>query len=244
MKKNEEISFQDLIGLFLPKIWLILAVAVVLAAGCGIYTRMTKALTYTASTKLCLYSEDNRTTDQANINAATQNTPLYIMAVTENVFLSDVVEALPAPYNETLSVSDLRKVIKVSQNEETRAFTVSVTDTDKERAFIIADTICAIANDEFSEIFGEKASKVVAIGKPEMPKSANGRGTMRSAVIGGIVGILLSLFGIWLFSTLDTTIRDKKKIEDNFDIPVLGMIPLQRFETENAATENKEVAGA
>ena len=99
MKKNEEITFQDILGLFLPKLWLIVIVAAVFAAGVGIYTRLTKPLTYTASTKLCLYSEDNRTTDQANINAATQNTPLYMLAVTENIFLSDVVKALPAPYN-------------------------------------------------------------------------------------------------------------------------------------------------
>ena len=90
MKKNEEITIQDLLGLFLPKMWLIVIIAVVCAAGVGIYTRLAKPLTYTASTKLCLYSQDDRTTDQANINAATQNTPLYMMAVTENIFLSDV----------------------------------------------------------------------------------------------------------------------------------------------------------
>lgn len=244
MKKNEEITFQDILGLFLPKLWLIVIVAAVFAAGVGIYTRLTKTLTYTASTKLCLYSEDNRTTDQANINAATQNTPIYMIAVTENVFLSDVVKALPAPYNETVTVADLQKVVKVTQNDETRAFTVSVTDTDKERAFAIADTICSISNDEFLHIFGEKASKVVPLGKPEMPTRSNGRGTVRNALVGGVVGFVLALLGVWLFSTLDTTVRDKKKIEENFDIPVLGVIPLQKAEVGASETENKEAAGA
>lgn len=230
MKKNEEITLRDLLGLFLPKIWLIVAIAVVCAAGVGIYTRMTKTLTYTASTKLCLYSQDDRTTDQANINAATQNTPLYMMAVTENIFLSDVIAALPAPYNETVAVSDLQKTVKVTQNADTRAFTVSVTDTDKERAFAVADTICKISNDEFLSIFGEKASKVVPLGEPEMPKNANSRGTVRNALIGGIAGLVLSMLAIWLFSVIDTTIRDKKKIEDNFDVPVIGVIPIQRLD--------------
>lgn len=240
MKKNEEITIQDLLGLFLPKMWLIVIITVVCAAGVGIYTRLAKPLTYTASTKLCLYSQDDRTTDQANINAATQNTPLYMMAVTENIFLSDVLAALPAPYNETLTITYLQKVVKISQNEQTRAFTVSVTDTDKERAFAIADTICTISNDEFLEIFGEKASKVVPLGKPELPQHANSRGTVRNAVVGGVAGLVFALLGIWLFSVLDTTIRDKKKIEDNFDIPVIGVIPLQKTETVLQNAENKE----
>lgn len=35
---------------------------------------------------------------------------------------------------------------------------------------------------------------------------------------------------IFVANMLDVTIRDKKKIEDNFDIPVLGVIP--RFISE------------
>lgn len=228
MKKNEEITLQDLLGIFLPKLWLIVLVAVVFAVVTGIYTRATTADTYTSSTKLCLYSEDDRTTDTANINAATLNTPLYILAVTENIFLQAVKDSLPEPYASEISISYLRRVIRVSQNDETRAFTVSVTDTDKERAFVIADTICTIANDEFHTIFGEKASKVVPLGAPEMPTASNGRGTVRNALVGGAVGFVLALLAVWLLSLLDATVRDKKKLEDNFDIPVIGMIPLQR----------------
>ena len=108
----------------------------------------------------------------------------------------------------------------------------------------IADTICAISNDEFLHIFGEKASKVVPLGEPEMPTRANGRGTVRNALIGGIAGLVLALLGIWLFSVIDTTVRDKKKIEDNFDIPVLGVIPLQKPEEAQQNTAGKESADA
>ena len=63
---------------------------------------------------------------------------------------------------------------------------------------------------------------------------------MRNAVVGGVAGLVFALLGIWLFSVLDTTIRDKKKIEDNFDIPVIGVIPLQKTETVLQNAENKE----
>lgn len=243
MKKNEEITLQDLFGLFVPKLWLIVLVAVMCAVFMGAYTRFTTQDTYTASTKLCLYSVDDRTTDQANINAATQNTPLYIIAVTENVFLQAVKEALPAPYCDDLTVAYLRRVIRVSQNDETRAFTVSVTDTDRERAFAIADTICTIADDEFGNIFGKNASKVVPLGAPEMPKTSNGRGTVRNALVGGAVGFVLALLAIWLLSILDTTVRDKKKIEDNFDIPVIGLIPLQRTDISDKKKKSAKKEG-
>ena len=46
-----------------------------------------------------------------------------------------------------------------------------------------------------------------------------------NALIGVLIGAVVSMLGIFVYSIFDVVIRDKKKLEDNFDFPVLGVIP-------------------
>jgi capsular polysaccharide biosynthesis protein len=67
----------------------------------------------------------------------------------------------------------------------------------------------------------------------------NDKNLMRNTVIGFMVGVVLSMVAIYLYSVLDIVVRDKKKLEDNLDLPVLGVIP--RYEAErNTAKEAVE----
>ena len=54
-KKNEELTFKDIISVFIPKIWLILIVAIVFGAVMGVYSVVFKGDTYTASYKSCTF---------------------------------------------------------------------------------------------------------------------------------------------------------------------------------------------
>jgi capsular polysaccharide biosynthesis protein len=47
----------------------------------------------------------------------------------------------------------------------------------------------------------------------------------RNLLIGIFSGAMLSVLALWLYSSFDTRIRNRRALELNFDIPVLGVIP-------------------
>jgi capsular polysaccharide biosynthesis protein len=57
-------------------------------------------------------------------------------------------------------------------------------------------------------------------------------------LVGVLAGMVVTMIVIFVLSIFDVIIHDRKKLEENFDIPVLGVIP--RFEIEiNPAKEVK-----
>ena len=46
---------------------------------------------------------------------------------------------------------------------------------------------------------------------------------------------------IWIYSFFDVVIRDKKKLIDNVDVPILGVIPRHDLPATSAKGEEKHV---
>jgi capsular polysaccharide biosynthesis protein len=66
---------------------------------------------------------------------------------------------------------------------------------------------------------------VITYDNAELPTSPLSNNSVRNAIIGFVAGAVISAIAVWLYSAFDTVIRDKKKIEDYFDVSVIGVIP-------------------
>ena len=60
---------------------------------------------------------------------------------------------------------------------------------------------------------------------PALPTSPDSKNVVRNAVIGFAGGFLLAALAVFVISKLDVVVRSREKLEDNFDMPVLGVIP-------------------
>ena len=49
------------------------------------------------------------------------------------------------------------------------------------------------------------------------------------AIIGFCIGAVASAIVVWVYAAFDVTVRDKKKLEDNFEIPLLGTVPTKKI---------------
>ena len=56
-----------------------------------------------------------------------------------------------------------------------------------------------------------------------------------NTAIGVVIGAVITMTFVFVMNMFDVVIHDKKKIEDTFDIPILGVIP--RFLTEEGKTK-------
>ena len=64
------------------------------------------------------------------------------------------------------------------------------------------------------------------------PNSANSKNVTRNTFIGFMGGSFLAMIVVFLFAQFDIYVHDKKKLEETFDLPIIGLIP--RYDVEEA----------
>ncbi len=228
IKKRKETTFKDLIEIFLPKLWLMLLVAVVLCAAISVYTVVLQDDTYTSSSIVYVYNErtNSTTTSTNDLQAAEQMVSVYNIAIKSEKFLKLVISnGSLAKYQ--LSPASIKRMISISQMDETAVFRVSVTSTNPELAY---DVALAITSGIETYIQGESglvknALLSSVLEDPSVPGAPNSKNAVTKALIAFVVGFVLTAAIVWAHSFFDVVIRSVKKIEDNIDIPVLGVIP-------------------
>jgi len=223
--KNEELTFKDIISVFVPKIWLILIVAVVFGAIMGVYSSFLKKDTYTASSTMFAY-KDTPSISSTDMLVAENMVKVYSIVLTSDDVLNDVIANLPAEYaNYNVTASFLRNVMTISE-QGNGVFKISVTTDNPQLSFALAEGIENIAPSAIKTNV-QSVLSITIFESPKLPTAPNSKHLIRNVAIAFIVGALVAAIVVWLVNVFDIVIRDKKKLEDNFDIPVLGVIPIQ-----------------
>ena len=231
-RKNKETTIKDLIEVFLPKLWIILLVGVLLAGIMSVYSIFIKKDTYTASAEIYVYKSSNSTstsTTTGDIAAAEEMVNIYERAIGGDDFMEHVCLKLKEKNAKYEYIpAQLKSMITMTKVEDTPNFIIKVTTGDRELSADIADVIVneSIAVGKLEEIIrNNHKSSIIESPKSANEISANSKNTVRNAIIAFLAGVILSAVCIWIFASFDVTIRSQKKIEDLLDVPVLGVIP-------------------
>lgn len=150
------------------------------------------------------------------------------------------VEKLSARISEVygengITRSKLKKMISVKTAEETPSFVLNVTSADPMICSAVSKVLSDRIEDGVLDAFLKSKLGSEIIEYPEMNYSsigANSKHTVRNSAIAFVIGFLLAAAAVWLFSTFDVVIRDASKIEENLDIPILGIIPRHEIGAE------------
>lgn len=244
-KQNDEISIRDLIGLIIPKLWIVVICAVALSLILGGYAIFLKKDTYTSSASLKV-SKDTTT----NINPSDMSLYSMIIEDMEGVVLSyNFLEKVSSDINANpdyserdwnLSPQYLKGVISIIPKGETSIFKVSVTTTDPLMSKAITESVVdRIEDGTLSSFLGKGYDLILMteIDPPTYTEIPNNKGIFTNILVGFLAGAVLSMVVIYIVAMFDVIIHDRKKLEDTFDIPVLGVIP--RYDV----TEDKVVGG-
>ena len=100
--------------------------------------------------------------------------------------------------------------------------TLSVTDTDPDRAKDIANTIPEVFTEEVKRTIKANGVEVIdpSLGGDPMPSNI-----LKKVLIVGVVGVMIGIFIIFLIEFLDNKVKTPQDMEKYFNIPVLGVIP-------------------
>ena len=256
-QNNEEFSLKDLWSFMIPKLWMIVIVAIIGAVATFVYTQSHNTVTYSVSTSLFVESiSTSGGTKNSNVTVSKQRVPLYMEIIERNRdFHEEIIKTMTAEEREAFGLSlaedklydSLKKlsamirteVISTENSGELEMFHVHVSSANKDCALRVAEIIkdlAIIEQDEDKGIYNPVykniglPSTMTCVDSPRFSGSSARYSPVVSAAIGAFAGALIAVFALFFYSALDDRVRNQKTLEKNFEIPILGVIPKVTFE--------------
>lgn len=134
-----------------------------------------------------------------------------------------VAEDVIAKLNLNLTIGQIQGMISSSAKGNTQFLNISITSNDRELAYKIANQMALSLKNVSKELRGTDIVQTLdAANVPNSPSSPN---LKMNLVIGFMLGLMISLFGVFILEFLDQTVKNPSNIVDDCDMPFLGSLP-------------------
>ncbi len=222
MGETIEIDLKELFRALLKKAWVIALCAVLLAGMVLIYTVGFVTPLYEAS--VTVYVNNRSSNASGTISSSDLSVALRLVNTYVNIIKSDgVLEKVINEANLDVTVKEIRGMLTAEVVDETEMFNITVTNPDPALAAQIANAVAAVAPAEISSIIEGSSPKI--IGYAKVPTQQASPSYVKNAIVGALVGILLSAGTIVIQTLLDVRVKTEEDLGKISEIPVLGLIP-------------------
>ena len=226
-----------LLSLLLTKLKYIVLVAVLLAVMAFGYTKLFVTEKYTSSAQFIVSMEavQNKT---AEFSYAQQTLNYYLPIFRADDFFKDVADIYNEKKENTVYTSKQIKSmtsISPSSNADEPTFFIRVTAETPEVAFDLAEVISGYAIEKIDKDH-ESLNKLTIIDSPEPPLSPSSPNANKNTLLGFVIGALLSAAFFVCRELFDGRIKNVEDISNEYDIPVLGVIPDSTADSPNGKT--------
>ena len=135
------------------------------------------------------------------------------------MFLKKVAEESGLGYTH----EQLLRMISMTSKNETEILVISVKSADPSHAYIIAQTIINLAEEQVSSVV--KGGSVKILDVPELELTPSSPNVSRNIQIGMLIGLVISVVIVFVIEMADNKVKDADQIGEQFKYPVLGEIP-------------------
>jgi len=220
-----EVNFKRLLDAVFHRIWIILivsvlGVAVVVAGTWFLVTPQYEASSvfYVNNSALSI-GDTSLSIESGDISASKSLVNTYIVILKDRVTLVDIIDYAGVD----MHYSQLREKISAEPLDETEVFEVVVTTDDPKESEKLANAVAYILPKRIASIIDGSSVKIVSGAiTPVRPSSPN---YTVSAIIGFLLGLVISVGGIILRVLLDTTVRVTEDITQSCKHPILASVP-------------------
>ena len=143
----------------------------------------------------------------------------YGEIIKSRIVLDDVIKNLKLEN----TYESLSGQITVSPVKDTQIISISVQDTNKEKARDIANEIPKVFKKEVKRI--TKANDIQVIDKAILPQNPIKPNKMMNMAIAAVLGAMIGLFVVFLIEYLDNKLKTPQDIERHLGLSVIGVIP-------------------
>lgn len=219
----QEMNLRTIFGVLLARIKLIIAAVAVGVLLFASYAYFFVPEQYTSSALLIVHNKvsntQESTTTASNLSAAEYLAKTYSVIMKTEPVLNKALAQL----DNEVTLSELKQMVSATLMEETTLLQISAVHSNPKTAQRACDAIAQAVSETVPVVMDSASSaKVVEKASKAHQTAPN---VVRNALIGALVGFVLSIAFALLREFLDNTIRDKATLQMQFDVPVLGEIP-------------------
>ena len=219
---EETIDLREYFAIIKKRFWIIALLAIISALISGVISFFMLKPVYEAKSTLIVNTEKNEETqmitgDQFSVTQKLAVT--YGEIIKSRAVLEDVIKNLKLD-NE---YEDLVKNVTVSPVKDTQIISISVQDTNKQKARDIANEIPKVFAKEAKRI--TKANDIQVIDKATLPENPIKPNKVMNVLIAFVLGTMIGLFVVFLIEYLDNKMKTPQDIEKHLGLSVIGVIP-------------------
>lgn len=219
---EETISLKEIFAVLKKRILMILTIIISFAAIALLVSYFLITPTYKASASIVVNQEENVDVSTLN-NAIQSNISLintYKIVMTSPVVLDKVADDM----NLSLSASELKEKLEVTSEANTQIITVTVSDTNHEKAAELANTVVQVFQDEIPELMNLENVKPLSLAETVDNPSPTSPNILLNIAVAAILGAIIGIGIAFLLEHLDNTVKTESDIEKRIGLPVVGII--------------------
>lgn len=231
MNMNEEtIDLSTLWQIIRKKLGLIIIVTILITMTAGIFTFFFVEPEYRSTVAVFISDERSGTAAAETINDINMYQKL-VDTYAEIAKSRTVAEDVIANLELTMNVGEIQEMVTTSPKGNTQFLNLSVTSTDRELAYNMANQMARSLKAVSRELRGTDIVQILdPANVPAGPSSPN---IKLNLAIGFVLGLMLSVFFVFLLTFLDKTVKDPEFISNELGLPVLAAIPYSEYEPNN-----------
>ena len=220
---EETIDLKEYFLIIKKKLWIIALSAIIFGIISIVINIFILNPVYEATTTLIVNKEVGN--EEVEMNTSDDLYFVQQLAVTYGEIIKSkaVVASTIDKLKLDLTYEDISKDISVTNVTDTQIIKISVKNNNPKLAAKICNTIPQIFANEAKRV--AKASSIEIIDKAYIPKEPIKPNKVMNIVISITLGVITSIFIIFLQELFNTKVKSRKDIEDKLGVPVFGEVP-------------------
>lgn len=221
-----EIDFRRLLFVIRKRFLVILLVGALLGGLSFGYAKMTMDLKYSSSTMFYVKNQvpDSPGYTTSQVSAAQDLARTYMVILKTRSVLTQINQVAGLNY----SYGQLKGMVSADIQEESMVFWVKFTCKSSQDAYKLAKATETVLPERINAMVAEveEETPLWLVDEAVEVKSPTGPDYQKYAILGGLVGIMLTLIIVVIKELLDTSIHSEEYLSDAYeDVPLLAVIP-------------------
>ena len=220
---EETIDLREYFFILKKKMWLIALSSIVCGLISGLISFFVLQPVYEANTSLIVNKETENEMTQMSTSDDLNFVQKLALTYGEIIKSRTVITSTINKLNLDMTYEELSQAVSVTNVDSTQIIKISVQHTSPTIAAKICNTIPKIFSKEAQRVV--KASGVEVIDKAIIPENPIKPNKTMNIAIAMVLGVMGSVFIIFLLEALNTKVKEPKDIEEKLGIPVFGVVP-------------------
>jgi polysaccharide biosynthesis transport protein len=184
---------------------------------------------YTASVQMYVDPKDSSLANLNELNYAQKVVETYVNFLQTKIFYKQVMEESKLSY----TLEELREMTTIQAIGDTEIFEINVTSFNPKDSLALVEAMTKVAPRLIKDI--KDTVEINVVDPAILPKSPSSPNVLLNTMVGGIVGLTLSIIALLLWEMMNINVKNQEELDTRYQIPVLGVIP--NFD-ENVKSKN------